>query len=265
MADTKLRRLKFKLKGSSQDGELVRAEDFAAWINGVLSCLEELGRGLRAEPVLTITGLSIGSAILELDIASNDDGVSATTLRSEFVAGFDYLRSGRLGEAGFAPETRRAFESLLKPMRRQLRNAELQADGTRLALSAADLPLLGQRQLGGSAQLGKIAGFVDAINVHNTPVFYLYPTTGPKRVKCTFDLQHLADVRDSLKRYATVYGLLEYVEGSAFAESIAVESVRPSPPEDELPTLASLWGTAPKLGGDSDSVVVVRRLRDAES
>lgn len=258
-------RLTFKLKGSSQDGELLRADDFAAWIVGVLACLDELGTDLQAAPVLTIGGLAIGSAVLEIDVTSEqDDDASARRLSTRFVEGFEYLRTGRLGESGYPPETRRAFERLLKPMRRRIRTAELTVGDVRVALTSSSLPIIGERQKNGSAQLGRISGFVDAINVHSTPVFYLYPTTGPKRVKCTFDIDLLPNVRDALKRYTTVFGLLEYPESSAFADSIAVESVRPSRPEDELPTLASLWGAAPSLGGERDSVTFIRRQRDVE-
>jgi hypothetical protein len=262
---SKKNRLTFRLKGSAQDGELVRAEDFAEWLDGVLGCLKELGADLKTRPVLTVTDLAIGSAVLEIEISSpQDEDEAAGTLSKRFAEGYDFLQTGRLGSAGYPPETRRAFERLLRPLRRQLRVVEFRSNGNRLTLQAASLPDIREGRTESTAQVGRIAGYVDAINVHSTPVFYLYPTTGPKRVKCTFDLAHLTDVRDSLKRYTTVSGLLEYPQGSAFPDSVAVDSVRPSPPVDSLPTLASLWGASPGLAAKGEAVALVRGMRDAD-
>jgi hypothetical protein len=112
---------------------------------------------------------------------------------------------------------------------------------------------------------GSYSGFVDALNVHKEPVFYLYPTIGP-RVACQFDPQWLLDqVRGAIRRYTTVYGLLEYAEGSPFPDRLVVDRIEVNPPVSELPTLASLHGIAPQLAGGVDSVTYVRRLRDAEA
>ena len=71
------------------------------------------------------------------------------------------------------------------------------------------------------------------------------------------------DVRTALKKYVTVHGLMGYRIGNPFPISITVERFEINPPEQELPTLASLRGLAPDLTGGLSSEEYIRQLRDA--
>lgn len=258
-------RLTFTLKGSREDDGVVRAEDFVAWASGVLDCLKRLSEDLPETPVLKVSRLAIGSAVLAFDVESpSDGGRTARTLRGRFAEGYESLQRGRLAESGYPPETRRAFERLLIPLRRHIRSAEFVSNGSAVSIVADALPDTRVGPSASTAQVGRISGYVDAVNVHKTPVFYLYPSTGPARVKCTFDISLLPDVRDALKRYATVSGLLEYPDGNPFPDSVAVDSVKPSLADAELPTLRSLWGALPGFGGPDGGVSAIRQIRDAQ-
>ena len=58
-------------------------------------------------------------------------------------------------------------------------------------------------------------------------------------------------------------GTLRYKQNEVFPYQIDVEKIEIHPPEEELPTLASLRGIAPDMTGSLDSVEFVRKLRNA--
>lgn len=260
-------RLSFRLEGSKADDGLVRVQDFVRFLEKSIEALRHLERAeIQANRlVYRITSLTTGSAAVEIEASGLQvpEGLPRRVV-SRFVESALAVQVGGLEFASLEPELQETLSELVAPLRRNLRRAQIVSDGAVADLSREQLA--GQLRPASivAAAVGSVSGFIDAVNVHEDSVFYLYPTSGATRIACAFDRTQLLDtVRQALKRYTRVFGLQEFTLGSPFPQRIAVDRVEINPREDELPTLASLWGTAPRLTGGVDSVTYVRRQRDA--
>lgn len=216
--------------------------------------------------VYKIVDLEIGSAVISLEAeAEAGSEVDAADVVGRFAEGVMAYRDGTLPMSRFDRETQQAFGQMLAPLRRSLRSFAMVVDEVEVVLASHELRPLQLRPESETAAVGSFSGFVDALNVHSDSVFYLYPTQGPTKISCTFDRGILEEVRSAIKRYTTVFGLLEYTEGSPFPSRIVVSRLEVNPPSNELPTLRSLVGIAPNLTRGVDAVTFVRRQRDAEA
>jgi hypothetical protein len=108
-----------------------------------------------------------------------------------------------------------------------------------------------------------VSGFIDVINVHREPVFYLYPSDGP-RIACRFDRTYLDDARRALRQYCRVHGLLTFTESSPHPVRVDVERIEVAAPTAARRSLRSFVGSVPNLTGGIEAVEYLRRLRDAE-
>jgi hypothetical protein len=259
-------RLEFRLEGDPRNEGLVLAHDFVAFLASALGVLRKLEeeRGRKSGFGYRIVDLEIGSALVAIEPEVEQDP-NAAEIVGAFLEGAAAIRDGTIDQKKFQPETRRAFLSLVRPLRENhLRSISIRSDSVDIELadeSVAPLWLLSGPEL---HTVGELTGYIDAINVHREPVFFLYPEAGPARVRCLFDRTLLDQVRSSLKRFVSVQGLFEYPPGSPFPARVTVDRIEVLPDEDELPSLESLFGSVPDLAADMDSVAYVRRFRDAQ-
>ena len=110
---------------------------------------------------------------------------------------------------------------------------------------------------------GSLTGVVEAINLHNTLRFNLYPVIGPKKVTGAFPEHLKRSVIDAIDRYVRVEGTLRYKSWEPYPHAIDVTAVHPLPQSDDLPTLESLRGIAPNATGKLSSEEFVVASRDA--
>jgi len=267
MPEKPIAEVTFRLEGGRQDGGLVRAHDFVDWLERVLLCMRRLERTRTgsAETVYRIAGLSSGSAVVTLEAASDSDHhATAHRVVDDFLAGAVALSENSVSKLPYDTETRVAFANLAVPLRRHLRAVTISYGPRRVKIKPEQVASVSTEAHVESISISSYSGFIDALNVHADPVFYLYPTTGPTRIPCGFDPQLLLDdLRKAIRRYTTVFGAFEYSANSAFPNRIVVERVEVNPPESDLPTLRSLYGAAPTLAGGRDSVSHIRQKRDA--
>ena len=262
-------RLRFKLHGSGHDlGDAVTLRDFGDFVDAPLDCFRQLEResDLQARIEYRITGLEVGSAGLEVDALSPGDlDRSAESLARDFEIGFHALEDGNILRASFERRTQEAFVGLLKSLRHNVRRIEFEGSRSyRLGRQDAGQTISEKRR--SASVLDSVSGKIEAMNIHSEPArFYLYPVSGPARVRCIFNPAVLMeDVRTAINRHTTVHGLLDYESGEPFAVEVVVDRVEVHPPDDQLPTLASLFGSAPDFTGGVGCVAFVRELRDAE-
>lgn len=258
-----------RLEGSPRNDGRVRARDFVEFFETLLRVLKGIEKGTSgsAPPVAyNIVDMSVSSAVMELEAESLDEtGFLAREVVKRFGEGLKALESGSLGAIDFDEDVVRGFAKLMAPLGEDLPSVTVRAGEIQVVLTAdntEEFTLLSEQE---TFEVGSFTGFIDAINVHTEPVFFLYPPVGPTRIPCEFDRTMLDEVRDALRHYVTVYGLFTYRPGLAFPARITIDRIEINPPERELPTLASLRGIAPDLTGGLDSVTFTRQLRDAEA
>lgn len=101
---------------------------------------------------------------------------------------------------------------------------------------------------------GTMTGFLQAINLHERNVFYLWPRIGPTRLHCVFDRSIRDDVKAAIDHYVQVAGRIHYRGRGHFAHRMtavyAVEVI-----DSDLPAtkLSDLRGIAPDATHGMDS------------
>lgn len=256
--------LRFTLR-AQRDDEAVSADDFSSFLASVLACLKSLEdeTGVQTPVEYKVVDLEMGSAAIELQpLSSGDRGRSAEKVAHGFEEGFEALQKGAIRSTNFTRKTKSRFIALAKPLRKNTRTIEFRGERREVVLSrrspVKELPAPKTE----AVARGSLKGDVDALNVHAKRVFYIYPRSGPTRVRCTFDAGLLDDLRQAIKRNTTVFGLKEYQAGSAFPTKMYVERVEVNPPDSELPTLESFWGSAPGLTGGLPARDYLDSIRD---
>lgn len=267
MTDTSGPKIEFRLEGDTKGDGLVLAEDFVAFLEGVLETLRSLeaDRGRKPSIGYRIVDLEIGSAVVAIRAEAPDRAV-ADSVVTDFMEGFSSIRDNSFAKKPFSPQTRKAFQSLVRPLKQNhLRLVSAKAGAVGVEIRQSTVEVIRPAAEPDVHAMGALSGFIDAINVHREPVFFLYPEVGPARVRCLFDRTLLDEVRGALKKYVTVRGMIEYPEGSAFASRMTVEQIDVHPAVADLPSLESLLGSVPGLTGGAESVSYIRRFRDAEA
>lgn len=260
----------FSLDGSPSDEGLVRFADFATFVDGALATLRAIERAKtnsrQVKIDYRIIKLEVGSAALSIQ-AIDVPELRAIELHvaARLAEGLAAIRDGIPERAKLEPAVQDGLKKMLAPLRRGVRAIVANIGDVSIAISGEPDEFLKLAGLDDeTAAVGSFSGSIDALNVHGDYFFYLYPPIGPYRIKCVFANALLDDARASVKRYANVHGLIEYIAPSPFPTRIIVDSLSALPPEAEVPTLSKLWGISPNLTGDMDEIEFVRRLRDAE-
>ncbi len=112
-------------------------------------------------------------------------------------------------------------------------------------------------------EFGSYTGMLDAINIHNQNIFYVYPTNRFPKLKCIFsqELKNLA--LSAVGKYVTVVGqkrLMPNVSGS-HPHEMNVKTIEIHPDETNLPSLKDLKGIAPNITR-KQSELFVRGIRN---
>lgn len=101
---------------------------------------------------------------------------------------------------------------------------------------------------------GTLTGYLDAVNLHERNVFYLWPRVGPRRVYCTFDRALRDDVKAAITHFVEVAGLIHYRRRSNLATSMSsVHSIEVLDSGDPGTRLSELRGIAPDVTGGKDT------------
>lgn len=263
----KTKALSVSLEGRPDDNGDVRIGDFLEFLSDTLRCLRAVDRKLSGKEKLStdykITGLHRGSASVELQPIPYERAEDYTAKIIEiFTEGVVLLERGQ-APPSFDRAMLEDFKTLAKPLSRRVAKIEIRS-GRRKIPVTKQLEVNIEKIIGEDIKsAGSIAGQLDVVNVHEKNLFYIYPVVGPARIGCQFPDELLDEVRAAIKKYITVSGTLRYKQNEVFPYQIDVEKIELHPPEQELPSLASLRGIAPDMTGDVDSVEFIRRLRNA--
>ena len=113
-------------------------------------------------------------------------------------------------------------------------------------------------------EFGAYTGMLEAINIHNQNIFYIYPASHLPKLKCSFPENLRTEVIAAIGKYVTVLGEKKFKPsiGDAIPYEMHAREIEVHPDEDELPTLMALKGLAPDITEGKTSEVFIREIRD---
>jgi hypothetical protein len=113
-----------------------------------------------------------------------------------------------------------------------------------------------------SVSFGNFEGKLDAVNIHGEARrFWIYPTRGPKKVKCDFMPGTAEQIINALGHFVRVKGLKFFRQASPYPFRIKVKEFEVISNAGRVP-LMSLRGIAPDATGGLSAVEFVRKTRD---
>lgn len=103
---------------------------------------------------------------------------------------------------------------------------------------------------------GTMTGYLDALNIHERNIFYLWPRFGPKRLHCTFTREIRDDVKKAIGHYVEASGRIHFRRRDNLAHRMtSVQSVDVLDNETPQVLLSELRGIAPDLLSDTSRFV----------
>ena len=259
-------RLTFKLEGKRQDDGYVRVADFVRFLEEVLSALRRIESDLTAQgsTVFRVRSLGTGSAIVEVEAVGRKNRPDRSERVVEtFMSSLRALQSGGELPRELDALTVEALGEIVSPLQGSVAKIEI-IDGD-VTLELTELAKVRAQRFAARdyAAEAAVSGYVDALNVHENLVFYLYPTAISGKIACHFSRDLLDNVRQAVKRYVTAHGRALYRSGAVLPHRVDVEKITIHPPSDQLPRLRSLMGVFPDLTGGMESVEYLRQQRNA--
>jgi len=257
-------RVTFTLQGNEKDDGNVRARDFASFLDSVLACLRQLERlvgASRDKVVYRITDLQHGSAGITLEAVGDDEEVPSSVV-ALFLDSAESLVAGRVAPPQLDRPALEAFRGLAAPLRHHVTAIAVEGPDRRFDITRSIQDAV-EGMLGDDvATFDSLSGYLDALNIHAEPVFYLYPPTVARGIRCFFAPSVLEKVTGALARYVTVTGEFLYHARETFPVRIDVQLFEVNPSTDNLPRLRSLIGSLPGLPEGLTSEAYVRARRD---
>lgn len=254
--------LKFTLEGAEENGGTVFFPDFRALMDDVAQCL-------RLVELRTESGPRIRHKVSDLKFASATVELTAMSPRREPESGgrvYDTFRktvkSLQRGDDDVDPRFRRedleAFRAMARPVMGKKQRLEIA--GVRITTQfIANI----DRLLADSIKSrGTVKGRLEKLNVHDRHEFTLFPCIGDDAIPCAFHEELFPKVVLAVRQNVTVTGLLTFNGDSSYPDRVQVEEIEIHPPDDELPTLRSLFGAMRGATGGKSALEFVRGLRD---
>jgi hypothetical protein len=252
--------IRFTLEGPENSGGTVFFADFRALMNDIAKCLKlvelrtERGARVRHE----VSDLKYASATIELTAVSPrrepEVGKRVYDTFKQVVKG---LERGENVDPRFRREDLEAFRDLARPVTRK---AKLMVGGVRVTTQfVANIDRL---LLETFRSRGTVKGRVEKLNLHNRHEFTLFTPIGDVAIPCHFEEELFPQVRQAIRQNVTVTGLLSFTDDGSYPSRVDVEEIEIHPPDEQLPTLRSLYGAMPGAAGGKSAAEFVKGLRD---
>jgi hypothetical protein len=265
-------KLKIELRGSLEDNEQVRFEEFVGQLEDFKEALRHTDRIISKKDNPTvfyrIIELSYHSPAT-MTIAAypcpgiqedNSDevvrtisfGIKAINEKSEVPSYFDH-------------DALEAYKGIGKRIGKGFSSITVSANGDSCTITE-DFPEHVQLVQGkDEITIGSISGKIEAINFHSPPYrFTIYPLVGPNRVRCVFKQKLKKEALAAIDKYVTVYGRLKYRQRAVYPYEIDVDNIITGPPPDKIAKLSDLKGMAPNITDGLSSEEYIRKLRDLD-
>jgi hypothetical protein len=248
------------MEGSDKDGGAVLFKDFRQFLDNVAVCLRRVQRRTGSGRIrYRIADLKSGSAVVKLEAVSPAKSpTAAREVYDTFSRTVSALAKGTRPDPRLRPDDLKPFRKLAEPVLKGEKKIVVAGTTLTTRYVAHIDDILG----GWIPSKGTVKGRVEQLNVHERHEFTLFPPIEGYSIRCVFPEPLLETVRKSIKRNVTVYGALSFRKDNPYPARVRVNFIEIHPPDDELPTLASLKGMMPGATDGKTPVEFVKALRD---
>ena len=263
------KKITIRFVGAASDRQNVRLTDFIAQLESIKKALRENERLITGDddPSLDYKIVDLRhNSPAEMDLEPVHLRDVPKSLGSEVLAAFGTeLRTIRKRAATTKdPELGRlqAYQDMGHQRNAALSELQIRVGRTRVTIDDKFHGNL-EKILGPDEFVsGSVSGFLEAINIHNTNRFAIYPTLGPKKIAGRFRSELRQAVKQAIGSFVTAEGRLAYKSWAPFPHAIEAARIIPHRPDSELPSLFDLKGTIPNLTGKESSIEFVERVRN---
>lgn len=262
--------LKIQFTGSTEDSEHVRLSDFIDELKSMREALIELDKAVSNSEkptvdyrIVDLSHSSPASVVLEAIPTADSDKTfnDSDKIMTKFLDVIEGINNGSADE-NLDSHVLENFAKIGFGFRRKISKIVLVSDDRIIPIdrtfTAQVTQILGEDQVID----GSIEGTLEMINIHaGRNRFEIYPTIGPKKVRCHFPKAIQNDAIAGVGKYINVAGKIRHRERDRYPYRVDVESIEIYPSEDELPSIFDLKGIAPELTGPLSSEEFLRKIR----
>ncbi len=156
-----------------------------------------------------------------------------------------------------------SFEEMATPVGKSIPGVSIMLEDQELILDQSLKRTIKRILSAEESEIASVEGKLEAINLHdNANVFFVYPIVGAKKVRCVFSVDLREPAIAAIDSHVTVYGTVRYKAGDPYPFAVDATDLTVNPSDEDLPTMASLYGIAPDLTGGLSSEEFVRLSRD---
>lgn len=263
------KRITIRLRGLDEDNGDVRLNDFVQQLDILKKALLETQK-LFSEKSFTyfkIVELQQNSpAQIVLEAVSNriEDEPKTQVLVDKFFVSLTEIDKGNYPE-GFTYETFCAYRDLTSLReKKRLTEVVISRNGDNPSylhdFSRNIEKIMGSDEF----EFGSYTGMLEAINIHNQNVFYVYSTSHLPKLKCNFPNNLKKEAISAIGKYVTIYGnkKLKPNIGDGIPYEMYVQEIEVHPDEDKLPKLSELRGLSSSIIEGTKSEDFVRGIRN---
>jgi hypothetical protein len=262
-------KITLRLKGLPEDDGDIRFNDFIQQLENLKKVLIETRKLISDEDiayfkVVELTKNSPAKIVLEA-VATRAEYVSKSdALINNFFAYLNQIEIGILPE-GFTNDTYQAYKELTYLEEKQHRLSEIgigrNDDEPRVLTNLTEKieKIVGNDEY----EYGSATGLLQAINIHNQNLFYIYPINAPK-LKCVFSGDIKPKVIEAIDKFVTVYGLKKFRPRIAddIPYEMVISEIDIHKDEKLVKRFSDFRGIAPDITGNETSDDYVMGVRD---
>jgi hypothetical protein len=269
---SRAKHITIEVRGSHADGGNVRLEEFIEQLDVIRNALRETERSVtHRDPDLYYRIIDMkhqSPATVVIEAASGREGGTADSQLAGAVVRYFTTNLRFISRKSRAPRTANVpvletYREMTAPLQKHITEVVIRSGEHSVVINNkfrdAIEHVLGPEE----SSYGSISGRLEALNLHNTFKFSLYPTVGPSKVTGKFKRKLRTKFTNAIDKYVTVYGLLRYKTWDKFPYAVIAEDivVHTDPPAT---TLADLKGMAPAATGDLTSVEFLDQIRNED-
>lgn len=263
------KRITIRLVGPKEDKGRIRLSAFIDQLGAFLEALKETEKNLSGQDeqfvdyrVIDLSHSSPYTVVVE-GIPKDHAPVQPAKVFTTFVSGIRSIQERKPPQSA-SLTTLRAYRNLSVPARRIDRFEVVPAKNKIIPIDVQFTQKVDYVIGPDTYAYGTISGRLESVNLHTKLRFDIYPTVGPKKVRCIFRKDLLPKVRLALDNYITVSGRMRYSAWDKYPHTIEAKDIDEiHEPNEKLPSLRDLRGIAPHATESMSAEEFVRSIRDA--